>query len=142
MPPLIDRLPVPIQTLYPELVDRAWTGNLAELMSAGGRAYTREVNDRLYWYWQPSTKPSGREGARYLGPDSEELRIRIKQQRDLSAIKKERNNLVRALRAARMPAPDGLTGNILAAFSAAGAFRLRAVLIVSGPSRPIHHSSG
>ena len=131
MLPPIDRLPVPIQTLYAELVDRAWTGNIAELMAAGGSAYTREVNGRLYWYWQPSSKDGEREGTRYLGPDGEDLRRRIEEQRDLTAIKRERTNLVRALRAARMPAPDGLTGNILAALASSGAFRLRAVLIGS-----------
>ena len=131
MRPPIDRLPVPIQTLYAELVDRAWSGSIAELMAAGGAAYTREVNGRLYWYWQPSTGPDGREKARYLGPDSEEMRGRIQEQRDLATIKQERVNLVRALRAARMPGPDALSGNIVAALASAGAFRLRAVLVGS-----------
>jgi hypothetical protein len=122
---------VPVQTLYAELVDRAWTGSIAEIMIAGGTAYTREENGRLYWYWQPSAKLGKRERARYLGLDSEDLRRRIQEQRDLAAIKRERINLVRSLRAARMPAPDALTGNILAALASAGAFRLRAVLIGS-----------
>lgn len=50
--PRIDSLPVPIQTLYAELVDRAWAGDFAEMMAAGGTPYTREVNGRLYWYWR------------------------------------------------------------------------------------------
>lgn len=129
--PTVDRLPIPIQTLYAELVDRAWTGSIAELMAAGGSAYAREINGKSYWYWQPSSRAGERERSRYLGADSENLRMRIRQDTDLAAIKRERKNLVRALRAARMPAPDGLTGNILAALSAAGAFRLRAVLIGS-----------
>lgn len=130
MPQLLNRLPIPIQTLYAELVDRAWTGSIAELMAAGGTPYTREVNGRNYWYWKPPSE-GGQSRARYLGLDSEDLRKRIQEDRDLAAIKKERANLVRALRAARMPAPDGLTGNILAALAGAGAFRLRAVLIGS-----------
>jgi len=131
VPPSIERMPIPIQTLYAELVDRAWAGSITELMGAGGAAYTRKVNGRLYWYWQPSSKSGAREGARYLGPDSEDLRRRIEERRDLAAVKQERTNLVRALRAARMPTPDGLTGNVLAALASAGAFRLRAVLIGS-----------
>jgi hypothetical protein len=125
--PRIDTLPVPIQTLYAELVDRAWTGDIGELMAAGGSAYTRTVNGRLYWYWQPP----GRVSARYLGQDSEDLRARVQEKQDLAAIKRERSNLVRALRSANMPAPDRRSGAVLAALSSAGAFRLRAVLIGS-----------
>ena len=127
----VNRLPVPIQTLYAELVDRAWTGSTAELMKAGGAAYTREVNGRLYWYWQPSMRSGERERARYLGPDNELTRERIQARQDLASVKQERANLVRALRAARMPGPEAMTGNIIAALASAGAFRLRAVLIGS-----------
>ncbi len=39
--------------------------------------------------------------------------------------------MVRSLRAARMPGPDALSGNVLAALAEAGAFRPRAVLVGS-----------
>ena len=127
----IDNLPVPIQTLYAELVERAWTGDFAELMAAGGSAYTREVNGRLYWYWRPSTIGGTRPSPRYLGPDSADMRTRIEQRRDLVTIKRERTALVRALRSAGMPTPDRQSGAVLAALAEAGAFRLRAVLVGS-----------
>ena len=130
MPP-IQSLPVPIQTLYAELVDRAWSGDFAELMAAGGSAYSRCVNGRVFWYWRTPSGPEGRPSPLYLGPDSEALRARIRVRQDLSAIKQERRNLVRALRSASMPSPDRISGNVLAALAAAGAFRLRAVLIGS-----------
>ena len=129
--PEINRLPVPLQTIYAELVDRAWTGDLAEVMGAGGTAYTREVKGKLYWYWRTASGPDGRPAPLYLGPDSEVLRNRIQVRQDLASIRKERRNLVRALRSASMPGPDALSGNILAALASAGAFRLRAVLIGS-----------
>jgi hypothetical protein len=127
----IETLPVPIQTLYAELVDRAWQGDFAELMAAGGSAYTREVGGRLYWYWRPPTESGARPSPRYHRQDSPALRERIQVQRDLASLKRERMNLVRALRSAGMPTPDRRSGTILAALAAAGAFRLRAVLIGS-----------
>lgn len=130
MPP-IQSLPVPIQTLYAELVDRAWSGDFAELVAAGGSAYSRCVNGRVFWYWRTPSGPEGRPSPLYLGPDSEALRARIQVRQDLSAIKQERRNLVRALRSASMPSPDRISGNVLTALAAAGAFRLRAVLIGS-----------
>lgn len=127
----IDSLPVPIQTLYAELVERAWSGDFAELMVAGGSAYTREVNGRLYWYWRPPTVDGRRSSPRYLGPDSDEIRSRVEQRRDLVTIRRERAALVRALRSAGMPSPDRQSGAVLAALAEAGAFRLRAVLVGS-----------
>lgn len=127
----LERYPVPIQTLYAELIDRAWAGDVGELLAAGGTPYTREVNGRLYWYWQPPSGPDGRRPARYVGPDSPQMRARIHTERDLAAIRRERLDMVRALRTVRAPTPDPLTGNVLAALSAAGAFRLRAVVVGS-----------
>ncbi len=36
----IARLPVSVQTLYADLVDRAWMANLDEVIQAGGTPYT------------------------------------------------------------------------------------------------------
>src|SRR3546814_13591419 len=46
---------------------------------------------------------------------------------------RERRDMVRALRAARLPIPDRLTGEVIAALAEAGVFRLRATLIRSIP---------
>ncbi len=126
-----ERLPVSIQTLHAELADRAWTGNFQEIMRSGGTPYKRKVKDRAYWYWQPTTKAGIRPSARYLGPDSPDLRRRIQERMNLAAARKDRIELVRALRSARLPTPDGLSGNVLAALADAGAFRLRAVAVGS-----------
>ena len=126
-----ERLPVSIQTLHAELADRAWTGNFQEIMRSGGTPYKRRVKDRDYWYWQPPTNAGIRPSARYLGPDSPDLRRRIQERTNLAAARKDRIELVRALRSARLPTPDGLSGNVLAALADAGAFRLRAVAVGS-----------
>ncbi|HET8728266.1 MAG TPA: hypothetical protein VFO41_12200 [Alphaproteobacteria bacterium] len=49
----IIELPVATLTLFADLVERAWTGNLAHLTSTGGTPYTREAKGRKYWYWRP-----------------------------------------------------------------------------------------
>ena len=127
----LERLPVSIQTLYADLADKAWTGNFREVMASGGTPYKRTHKGREYWYWQPPTKGGNRPSARYLGPDSPEVRRRIQDRTELAAARKDRLEIVRALRAARLPLPDGLSGNVLAVLAEAGAFRLRAVVVGS-----------
>jgi len=50
---------------------------------------------------------------------------------DLASAKKDRVEMVASLRAARLPVPDGMAGNVLAALAEAGVFRLRAVVVGS-----------
>ncbi|MXY34185.1 MAG: hypothetical protein F4Y60_08885 [Boseongicola sp. SB0664_bin_43] len=126
-----ERLPVSIQTLHAELADRAWTGSFEEIMDAGGSAHVKTVKGRRYWYWQSLTRNGARPPARYLGPDTPVLRRRISERTGVADARKERVNMVRSLRAGRIPGPDALSGNVLAALSKAGAFRLRAVVVGS-----------
>ncbi len=126
-----ERLPVAIQTVYAELAGRAWTGSFQEIMQAGGTPHRRTVKGRNYWYWHPAMRNGKRPTARYLGPDTDEIRRRIENRTELANARKDRISMVRALRAGGVPGPDGLSGNVLAALSEAGAFRLRAVVVGS-----------
>lgn len=130
MPPVIE-IPIAMQTLFADLVERAWTGNLADLTVTGGTAYAREVKGRRYWYWQPATKRDGRPSAHYIGPDNDQTRARLQILTDHASNLRQRRDVVRALRAARLPTPDAMTGNILAAMAEAGVFRLRAAVVGS-----------
>ena len=120
-----------MQTLYADLADRAWTGNFREVMASGGSPYRLAHKGREYWYWQPPTRGGTRPSARYLGPDSPDVRRRIQDRTDLAAARKDRLEIVRALRAARLPVPDRLSGNVLAVLAEAGAFRSRAAVVGS-----------
>lgn len=126
-----ERLPVSVHTLYADLADRAWTGDFREITQAGGTPYKRVERGRSYWYWQPPTVNGSRPSARYLGPDSDEVHQRIREREALAGARKERIGIVRALRAARLAVPDGLTGRVVASLAGAGAFRLRAALVGS-----------
>ena len=125
------RLPVAMQTVYAELADRAWTGSFRDIMDAGGTPHKRTVKGRDYWYWHPATRNGHRPSARYLGPDTPEIHCRIEARVERAEARKDRIGMVRALRAGGMPAPDGLSGNVLAALAEAGAFRLCAVVVGS-----------
>jgi hypothetical protein len=128
----VEELPIAIQTIFADLVHRAWTGNLSALTSQGGSAYRREARGRLYWYWQPPTAPDGnRPSAKYIGPDNDQTRAHLQELRDHVENLRQRRDMVRALRAARLPVPDRMSGDIMAAMAEAGVFRLRATVIGS-----------
>ena len=124
-------MPVAIQTVYAELAHRTWAGNFQEVMAAGGTPHKRTVKGRDYWYWHPPMRNGKRPSARYLGPDTDEIRTRIENRAELASARKDRISMVRSLRAGGVPGPDGLSGNVLAALAEAGAFRLRAVVVGS-----------
>lgn len=124
-----DEIPIATQTMYIDLVERAWTGNIARLTSSGGTPYTREKNGRQYWYWRPATEFGKRPSPRYIGPDSEKTRERIAAMVDEATALRQRRDMVRSLRAARFPTPDARTGDVLAALAEAGVFRLGGVVV-------------
>ena len=120
-----------MQTVYAELAERAWTGSFQDIMDAGGTPHKHSVKGWDYWYWHPATRNGHRPSAKYLGPDTPEVRRRIEARLELAEARKDRIAMVRSLRAGGMPAPDGLSGNVIAALADTGAFRLRAVVIGS-----------
>ena len=126
---MIQRLPVSLQTLYADIVDRSWSGSYGELIQAGGSPYKRSLKGRDYWYLKMPMVEGQRKKDIYLGPDSDDVRRRVSAHLDLKAVRKERLDMIRALRQARLPGPDALSGNILSALSEAGFFRLRAVVV-------------
>lgn len=122
---------IAVQSMYAELVERAWTGNLADLTSTGGSPYAREERGRKYWYWQHATKNGERPSAVYVGRDDELTRTRLEALSDHSDNLRQRRDMVRSLRAARLPVPDRMSGDILASMAQAGVFQLRAVVVGS-----------
>ena len=102
-----------------------------------GTATRVTVRGRTFWY---DKYRIGREMAQsYIGPDTEELRQRIKRSQDLKAerrLRKDRKlRLVRILRAEGYASTDVATGSLLAAFSKAGVFRLGGTLVGTGAFR-------
>lgn len=127
----MNRLPVSLQTLYADLVDRSWSGSYRDLMEAGGTPYRQTINGAEFWYLKGVTVNGRRRKDRYLGPDGPEMRKWLTEHRDLRAIRSDRIDMVRSLRNARLPAPDPVSGKILSTLSEAGAFRMRGVVVGS-----------
>lgn len=125
----MDYLPVSVQTLYSDLVDRSWASNYMELVQSGGTAYKRTLGGSTYWYITPPTINGVKKKDIYLGPDNDGVRKRISLHKDLQSVRADRVEMVRALQATRLPKPDPISGKILSALAQAGAFRLRAVVV-------------
>lgn len=102
-----------------------------EIDYIGGNPVKRTIKGRDYWY--AITHVGRKQVERYLGSDSEEMRLRVarlkQQNKGLREREKERGKLVRMLREVGLPGPDLLTGKTLSALSRTGLFRLRAVLV-------------
>ncbi|CUH99181.1 hypothetical protein PHA8399_01297 [Leisingera aquaemixtae] len=126
---LVEWLPVSLQTLYAEAVDRSWGGSYAELLEAGGTPYKRSLKGRDYWYFKTSSVGTGSRKDLYLGPDTSAVRQRVDELRDLKRIRRDRISMIRALRAAGLPAPDAMSGKVLSALCEAGVPRLQAVVV-------------
>jgi hypothetical protein len=123
-----DQMPLPIQTMYAELVERAHLGRMVTDFDPAGTFVKKTVGDRGYWYFRsPMTK--GERHDRYVGPDSPELQKRIAEHRSAKDDYKQRRALVSALLRTGMHGPDRKTGQILEALSTAGVFRMRTVLV-------------
>jgi hypothetical protein len=125
------RLPLPIQTMYAELVERAAMDRLVTDFQITGSFFTKKAGGRDYWYFREGTNQQGARVDRYVGPDSPDLQRRIEAHRQAKAGFRERRMLLTALQRAGLRGPDTLTGRVLEVLADAGVFRLRAVVVGS-----------
>ncbi len=125
MPP---QVPLPIQTMYAELVERAHTAQMAQDFDPAGRFLKKTIKDRAYWYFRSAMTGSIRRD-KYVGIDTPELAERIANHRSDKNDYKQRRTLVAALTRAGLKAPDPRTGRVLEALANAGIFRMRAVVV-------------
>jgi len=121
------RLPLPLQTIYAELLDRSLSAQMRDDFPDDGTFVKQTRNGRIYWYFQ--SPESGRQRQKYVGPDSDELRDRIRLHREKRSSERERRQMVAALKRVGLVGPDPLTGRILDAMAREGVFRLRAVVV-------------
>src|SRR3954454_20575173 len=93
-----ERLTMPIQTLYAELVDRCSIAAFDADFPPNGSFYKMSVKGRDYWYFKESPDGNGRRGQRYVGPDSPEMQERVAQHGKVKSAYKERRQMIAALR--------------------------------------------
>jgi hypothetical protein len=117
-----------LQTTYAELLDRCANAAFGEAFAEEGAFIAKTVRDRKYWYFQSGTGQNRTQS--YVGPETPELLERIGHHREIRDDVKERRALVSTLiRSFNLPRPVPEIGNVLAALSKAGIFRLRGVLV-------------
>jgi hypothetical protein len=119
-----------IQTQYAELLERVESDAFEAAFPEPGNFLAKQVDGRIYWYFQAPRVAGQPRPQRYVGPETPELLSRIKAHRRAVQDRKERRALVSALvRSGRMPQPLPRMGQVVEALSRAGLFRLRAVLV-------------
>lgn len=121
-------LPLPIQTMYSELAERAQLGQMAEAFDPAGSFIKRTIRGHQFWYFR-SPMTEGSRPEKYVGPDTPDLTEKIARHRTDKSGYKERRTLVSALIRTGLRGPDARTGRILEALAKAGVFRLRAVVV-------------
>ena len=117
------------RTMFAELSERALDASFGSQFDVEGRFVSVGVKGRRYWYFD-----TAREGERtrsYVGPaDDEAITRRVEDFRALKDDHRARRKLVSTLvREAGLARPESGTGDIVAALSRAGLFRMRAVLV-------------
>lgn len=121
-------IPLTLQTAYAELLERASAADFETAFAETGTFVSKEIKGRRYWYFQTLTE--GHKRQRYVGPETPEILERIALARQSVDDLRERRTLVSTLlRSAFLPQPSDEIGRVVAALSAAGVFRLRAVLV-------------
>jgi len=118
------------QTMFADLIQRSLDAEFDERYEERGFFIRRKKAKYLYWYYQR------REGSKlheeYVGPVRDEsINERVKKFDRIKSDFKERREIVRALIATSLPAPDSTTGGVVESMWKAGFFRLRGVLIGS-----------
>jgi hypothetical protein len=117
-----------MQTTYAELVQRCAATAFRDAFPEDGAFTSKEIKGRRYWYFQQSSN-EGR-AQRYVGSETPELLEQISHHKQSRDDERERRALVSTLvRSFALPRPIPEIGNIIAALTKAGVFRLRGVLV-------------
>ena len=121
-------VPVALQTIYAELLDRAASADFADAFPENGTFVAKDIRGRRYWYFQEPAEIGRRQ--QYVGPETAALLERIARHKGARASEQDRRVHVSTLvRSALLPRPPAEVGAIVAALAEAGVFRLRGVLV-------------
>jgi hypothetical protein len=116
------------QTMFAELLQRCLDAEFDDLYDERGRFVRVRSRGRLYWHYRKTQ--AGKRVQQYVGPYADKsITDRVKRFADIKSDFKQRQEMVRALVASGLPAPDPVSGLIVEAMWKAGFFRLRGVLV-------------
>ena len=117
------------RTMFAEICQRSLDASFQSDFPVEGRFVSVPVKGKSYWYFD---RPAdGKTVRTYVGPKSDpEITKRVTDFQEIKTDLKSRRKLVSTLtREAGLPAPERFTGDIVAALSSAGLFRVRGVLV-------------
>jgi hypothetical protein len=121
-------IPLMLQTVYAELLDRATANAFIEAFPADGVFTSKALHARRYWYFQAS-RANGRSQS-YVGPETPDLLERIATHKAAREYQRDQRSLVATLvRSGNLPRPPPAISDVVAALAVAGVFRLRGVLV-------------
>lgn len=121
---------LPLQTMFAEVEQRGLDAEFDETYPENGSFSKRERNGQEYWYYNGYDQQTGGKYVKYVGPAREaDISRRVERFSRIKADFRDRRRMVAALKAAGLPAPDPLVGDVVDALRRAGAFRLRCVLV-------------
>lgn len=123
-------VPHHFQVLYSELAQRALDADFKSEFDPQGRFISAEVKGKRYWYFDREDE-NRKKKRTYVGPcDDPEITKRVAAFKELKDDHRDRRKIVSALtNEARLPSPDRLSGDLIAALARAGFFRMRGVLV-------------
>lgn len=116
------------QTMFAELLQRSLDAEFDAEFRENGTFIRKKSKDRFYWHYQ--WREGDKTRNKYVGPVTDKgITDRVQRFAMIKSSFKRRQTLVRALAAAGLPTPDGLSGAVIEAMWKAGFFRLRGVLV-------------
>jgi len=116
------------QTMFAELLGRSLDAEFDETYDERGSFVRKRSKGRMYWHHQ--RKVEGKIVGLYIGPVTDKsITDRVKRFGNIKSDFRERREMVRALSAVGLPAPDSISGEVVEALWKAGFFRLRGVLV-------------
>ena len=123
------RLPLTLQTIHADLLDKLLDEAVAAPGRKDGSFVPKTVKGRVYWYYQ-RRNAAGDYKQTYIGPETPDLLARIANHKNLVAADRMRRDMVRALtRSGATPTVNAAVGRVLQALADNGVFRLRSVLV-------------
>lgn len=116
------------QTLFAELLQRCLDAEFDEVYDEKGRFVRVRSRGRTYWHYRLAE--NGTRKQMYVGPYADpSITDRVNRFGAIKSDFLERQEMVRALVAAGLPAPDPMSAAVVAALWKAGFFRLRGALV-------------
>ncbi len=126
----MDEISLSSQSMFAELLQRCLDGEFDDTYQEQGSFVRRRRDARYYWYYRWDA--GGAKHERYVGPVTDKsITDRVTRFADIKSDYRQRREMVRALIATRLPAPDAMAGSVVEALWKAGFFRLRGVLVGS-----------